>query len=68
MQLHYDDAHAFVNKTRGAFWDGWDIVLWKPNSNGMTSKTGMFRNGKWGTARRYPVLNDGSWAVPGVRH
>jgi len=63
--LDYDAAHKFVNHTPDAFWDGWEIVVWKPQRNAYSNRSGMFRNGRWGIARKYSVNPDGLWAVPG---
>jgi hypothetical protein len=64
--LNYEMAHAFVesNKNKNIFWDGWTIVKWAPGSNGYTQTNGMFRNGKWGYANRFPVSGNGTWRIP----
>ena len=62
--LDYDQAHEFVSKSKSAFWDGWDIVVWKRNQNGTTNPRGMFRDGAWGIANRFPVTETGVWRLP----
>lgn len=63
--LSYADADNWVDQSRfDAFWDGWNIVIWKPNPNGATNKKGMFRKGRWGIADRYSVKSDGTWRIP----
>jgi hypothetical protein len=64
VNLGYDAAHAYVNKTPGAFWDGWEVVIWKSNPRAYKRTDGMFRNGRWGTARRFSVTTSGKWRLP----
>lgn len=50
--LSLEQAERLTEKrTRGfdAFWEGWDLVIWRPNGEGFIRENGMFRNGKWGT-------------------
>ena len=64
--LDYTGAHSWVENTKhDAFWDGWDIVVWRRNPNGATNRKGMFRKGRWGIADRYSVKSDGTWRIPG---
>lgn len=65
-ELNFKSAHNFVeqNKRKGFFWDGYTIVKWSPGHNGFTQTNGMFKNGKWGYANRYPLTNKGTWLVP----
>jgi hypothetical protein len=64
VYLGYEAAHAYVSKTPGAFWDQWDVVLWKKNPRGFRRTDGMFHNGQWGTARRVTVNSSGKWRLP----
>lgn len=76
--LNYEEAHKFVEQTRGARWDGYDIVIWKEDPSGFMTKvrrmksgnvtTGEFRRrmpeGRgWGIAERVPVSSNGTWKV-----
>ena len=61
--LDYDQAHEWVDNNRSAFWDGWDIVVFRRNHNGATNVRGMYRNGSWGIATKYPLNDDGTWKV-----
>lgn len=61
--INYDSAHDVVESNSNLFWDGWTIVDWKPYKDAIYKKNGMFRNGKWGVARRYAPDNNG-WKVP----
>jgi hypothetical protein len=60
----YDQAHAWVDSQKNAFWDKWDIVVWNRNHNGATNKNGLFRNGVWGIANRFTLNEDGTWRIP----
>jgi hypothetical protein len=59
----YNDAHRVVDRSPNLFWDGWTIVEFRNNPDASSYKNGMYRNGKWGTARRYEPSRDG-WTVP----
>lgn len=65
VSLDYASAHEFVesNSYRGYFWDGWNIIRWVPNSDGYAKSNGMFRNGMWGFAYKFPMENNGKWTV-----
>jgi hypothetical protein len=45
-------------------WDNYDLVIWKKNSNGYTSKNGMFRKNAWGIADKVSINNQGIWKLP----
>lgn len=64
ITLDYGAAHSFVDSHSNAFWSGWDLVIWKKNSNGSNDRHGMLRNGAWGIAKRVVVDSDGKWRVP----
>lgn len=61
--IDYNTAHKVVDSNRNLFWDGWDIVEWKPNRDALYKKNGMFRNGRWGVAKRFTPGSNG-WKVP----
>lgn len=52
LKLNLDAAERFVDGYSNAFWDGWTMVLFKPNRAGEFNKHGMYRNGQWGMAVR----------------
>jgi hypothetical protein len=61
--IDYDTAHKIVDEQSNLFWDGWTIMDWKPSRDAFYKKNGMFRNGRWGTVKRYfPGIN--GWKVP----
>ena len=48
-------------------WDGWTLLIFKPNDSGWRLKNGAFRNGKWNTVKRYKVQKDGKYYLNNVR-
>lgn len=62
-RLDYNAAHAYVENSKTAFWDSWDIVLFTPTKAGATSPRGMYRNGTWGMATRISPNSQGQWLI-----
>ena len=63
VNIDYDKAHGLVDEIKSLYWDGWTIVDWKPFKDAFYKKNGMFRDGRWGVAKRYePGVN--GWKVP----
>jgi hypothetical protein len=54
----------FDNKKSKSFWDNYDLIIWKKDASGYSSKDGMFKGDAWGTAHKVPVNNDGVWKLP----
>lgn len=44
-------------------WDGWDVVHYSSKPSSFMKANAAFRDGKWRTATRYTVDEDG-WTVP----
>lgn len=63
LVLGYEDAHRYVDRTKRARWEGWDIVIFSPNEHGWNNVKGAFRNGRWGMEQRVTVNGDGNWIV-----
>ena len=63
LVLNYDTAHTYVERTKKARWDGWDIVLFSPGEYGWNNPRGAFRNGQWGTEQRIAPNSRGLWVV-----
>jgi hypothetical protein len=61
-------VEVFIKKARSnnvdPHWDNYDLIIWKKNSNGYTSKNGMFRKNAWGIADRVSINNQGIWKLP----
>lgn len=62
-RLDYEDAHAYVDKSPTAFWEGWTMVLFTPTQAGATSPRGIYRDGKWGIAMRVSPNSEGLWTI-----
>lgn len=65
-------VEVFIKRAKNVkpFWDNYDLVIWKKDSNGFTNVDGMFVADAWGTAERIVVNNKGIWKLPKkyVRH
>lgn len=62
--LNYDAAHRFVENSKSARWEAWDIVLFKEHPAAASKVDGRYHNGKWGFETRIAVDADGKWRVP----
>lgn len=47
LQLDYDQVHKA--KFKNAYWDGWNLVVIKPNRSAYTQKNAVFKFGRWHT-------------------
>lgn len=58
-------AERFVQRSRVASWNGWDIVVHVPNDRAYMNKRGVYnrRTGRWGFEYTYPVDSNGHWTV-----
>lgn len=60
-------ADKFVKQQQAlgndVFWDGWDMVFFRPDNRGMFNKAGAFRNGVWGFKNTVPVNENGKWEI-----
>lgn len=67
LTLGIKKADQFVTEQvalgNDVYWDGWDMVFFRPEPKGIYSKAGAFRNGQWGFANRTPVNEKGLWEV-----
>lgn len=65
--LDYDQAHQYVEdqqkQGRNVFWEGWDIIIWKPSRSGYFTKQGRFLDGRWGKAIRIRPNKGGKWFI-----
>ena len=67
LHLNLLGAQIFIErsktKTQSAFWNNYELIIWKKDANGYTRKDGMFLN-EWGTAEKISVDNQGIWKLP----
>lgn len=47
-------------------WDGWKLIHYIPNSQGMLKQNGAFYNGEWCIKKTYNVNAQGKWVLPGI--
>lgn len=53
-----------TTKKQESYWNNYDLVIWKKNSNGFYDEKGMFRKDTWGIAETISVDSDGIWKLP----
>lgn len=63
LKLNYQDAQQYVESTRFAEWDGWDILVFKKNPRAYTDPRGIRKNGEWGFQTRIECNSEGLWLV-----
>lgn len=54
----------YNSKNTESYWENYDLVIWKKNSNGFTDLKGSFRNSKWGISEKFSVNENGTWRIP----
>jgi hypothetical protein len=68
LNLNLQGVEIFIKKSQSeklnSFWENYDLLIWNKNTNGYTSKNGMFRMNSWGTAERIVVNENGVWKLP----
>jgi hypothetical protein len=68
LNLNLQGVEIFIKKSQSekinSFWENYDLLIWNKNTNGYTSKNGMFRMNSWGTAERITVNENGVWKLP----
>jgi hypothetical protein len=67
LHLNLLGVEVFINrsktKSQEAFWNNYDLIIWKKNAEGYNEKNGMFRN-EWGMAEIITVNEKGIWKLP----
>lgn len=58
-----EQMEQIVKKNKSLIWDGWTVVSLQPVHNGVTSKDGVKRNGKWFLQKRHEADSNG-WDIP----
>jgi len=68
LNLNLQGVEIFIKKSQSeklnSFWENYDLLIWNKNTNGYTSKNGMFRMNSWGTVERIAVNENGVWKLP----
>jgi hypothetical protein len=62
--LNLEETEKFVQLNENAWWENYDLIIWKKNPGAWSKKNGKMYNGNWGTILRIPVSTEGTWRVP----
>jgi len=67
IELDYDAAHEYVESKSGGrnkvFWEGWNIVSFRPHHRAIMTKDARFIDGKWGFVTVTSPDSNGLWRV-----
>lgn len=63
MEITLDQAEVLVERRKDIVWDGWTLVHVIPYPAGWMRGDGLFKNGQWNIARRYPITEQGTYQV-----
>ena len=58
-----DQMESIVVNHPDLSWDGWDVILKRPNRNAEYDPKGVFINGQWYKKYIYPITTEG-WYIP----
>jgi len=64
--LNLRQAHQYVaDNADKAYWNGYDIVIFSPDSGAFMSKRGVFdrKFKKWGFTKSYSPNSHGKWKI-----
>jgi hypothetical protein len=66
LNLTERGVEIFIKKSKNiqAFWDNYDLIIWKKTPTGFTDTKGLFRKNAWGVHERIAVSNNGIWKLP----
>jgi hypothetical protein len=67
VHLNELGVNVFINKYKSlsnqAYWNNYDLIIWKKNHNGFFNVKGMFKD-SWGISDKVSVNNNGMWVLP----
>lgn len=63
--LTLEQAETAVSTTDTMWWEGWNLVVWRPNPAGFMRKNGRFnrQRGWWGTAAVVAPSREGTYKI-----
>lgn len=68
LNLTLKGVDVFINrlqtKKEEAFWNNYDLVIWKKDNSGYSDIKGVYRNNAWGKAEKISVNSKGVWELP----
>lgn len=74
LNLTLKGVEVFIDRLRTnkeeAFWNNYDLVIWKKDNSGYSDVKGIYRNDAWGKAEKISVNSEGIWKLPNkyVKH
>ena len=74
LNLTLKGVEIFIDRLRTskeeAFWNNYDLVIWKKDNSGYSDVKGIYRNDAWGKAEKISVNSEGIWKLPNkyVKH
>ena len=74
LNLTLKGVEVFIDRLQEtkeeAFWNNYDLVIWKKDNSGYSDVKGIYRNDAWGKAEKISVNSEGIWKLPNkyVKH
>jgi hypothetical protein len=74
LNLTLKGVEVFIDRLQAtkeeAFWNNYDLVIWKKDNGGYSDIKGIYRNDAWGKAEKISVNSEGIWKLPNkyVKH
>ena len=74
LNLTLKGVEVFIDRLQAtkeqAFWNNYDLVIWKKDNSGYSDIKGIYRNDAWGKAEKISVNSEGIWKLPNkyVKH
>ena len=74
LNLTLKGVEVFIDRLQAtkeeAFWNNYDLVIWKKDNSGYSDVKGIYRNDAWGKAEKISVNSEGIWKLPNkyVKH
>jgi hypothetical protein len=74
LNLTLKGVEVFIDRLQAtkeeAFWNNYDLVIWKKDNGGYSDIKGIYRNNAWGKAEKISVNSEGIWKLPNkyVKH
>ena len=74
LNLTLKGVEVFIDRLQAtkeqAFWNNYDLVIWKKDNRGYSDIKGIYRNDAWGKAEKISVNSEGIWKLPNkyVKH
>lgn len=54
-------TERYESKNENARWEGWTLIVFRPDRRGATRPDGAFRNGQWGLEQRVEPNENGRY-------